>query len=77
MKPKKYIVIDIEPGITREDLHTVESRATTESGFLQLFYRRWPHAIRGWHSAVLTLNGADIYTRGGRKTAQFIERPSL
>lgn len=71
MKAKQYRVIDREEG--NEDLHHLETSATTDLGFMRLFYSRWPNAKRGGFYAEVGDGRIDFRSKASeRLVASFI-----
>lgn len=70
---RTFRVIDFEGGKRTEMLHTVDSAAKTPFGFIQLFYRQWPTAVKAAFEAQVDADGnGHIYTRDGMKAASFL-----
>lgn len=72
---RQFRVISIEGGLRNEDLHPVQSKASTENGFLKLFYARWPTAPRGDFVVEIDADkAATVYHRSGGRVARFIPK---
>lgn len=70
---REFRVVSIENGSCTEDHHPVETAATTERGFLRVFYARWPHAPRGEFTVVIDADGAaTVFHHSGARSAKFI-----
>ncbi|MPR09859.1 hypothetical protein [Microvirga tunisiensis] len=68
----RFRVMDFEDGRRQEHLQKTASRAETPMGFLRLFYRLNPKALRGHFSVRLHADGADIYSSNGAMAGAFI-----
>lgn len=73
MNRSEYRVVSYEGGHRQEWLHTVTSSSVTQAGFLSLFYKCWPYALRGSFYVNLNLDGAEVWGSSG-KVAAFIRK---